>query len=177
MKRSLGYFLLGFLFVLLQTSILPVLLPFDPRPDLILVLVVYLGLSEDQLHGGILAYLIGSCLDAMAGSHPGLHAVSLLVLFYSVRFAAVHFNTESSRLVLFMVGSGTFLYAGLLVLFASFADAGAIWQPIFRVLLPQALLNVLAAWLLIRLAPHLLRRLAPQSDLPTLRRMDRNYGA
>lgn len=177
MKRTLGYCLLGFLFVLLQTSIWPAVLPFATRPDLILVLVVYLGLSEGPLQGGMLAFLLGSCLDAMAGSHHGLHTVTLLVLFYSVRFTAVHFNTESSRLVLFMVGSGTFLYAGLLVLFASFADAGVIWQQLIRVILPQALLNILAAWLLIKLAPHLLRRLAPQSDLPTLRKMDRHYGS
>jgi len=177
MKRTFGYFLLGFLFVLIQTSLWPHLLPLTTRPDLIMVLVVYLGLSESHLHGGILAFLLGACLDAMAGSHQGLHGLTLLLLFYCIRFATDHLNTESSRLVLLMVGVGTLIYAGLQILFASFADAGAIWLQIVRVIVPQTLLNMFSAWLLLKLAPHLFRRLAPRSDLPTLRRMDKHYGA
>jgi rod shape-determining protein MreD len=177
MKRSPGYFVLGFLFVLIQTSLWPHLLPFETRPDLILVLVVYLALSESHLHGGILAYLLGACLDAMAGSHPGLHGVTLLLLFFCVRFAADHFNTESSRLLIIMVGFGSLFYAGLQVVFASFADAGAIWLPIVRVIVPQILLNIVSALVLLKLVPHLLRRHAPRSKLPILRRMDRNYGS
>jgi len=176
MKRILGYLLLGYLSVLIQTAPWPQVMPLATRPDLILVLVVYLGLIETPLRGGVLAYLLGACLDAMAGSHQGLHGVTLLLLFYVVRFAADRFNTESSRLVLLMVGVGTLLYAGLQILFASFADAGPIWLQILRVIVPQTLLNMLAALLLLKLAPHLLRRLAPRSDLPTLRRMDKNYG-
>jgi len=176
MKRTIGYFLLGFLFVLLQSSLWPHLMPTEARPDLILVLVVYLGLAEDHLTGGVLAFLIGTCLDAMAGSHPGLHGVTLLLLFYCIRFASDHFNTESTRLVLIMVGAGTLLYAGLQILFATFADAGAVWLQIFRVIVPQTLLNVASALLLLKLVPHLLRRLTPRSEPVTLRRMDRSYG-
>jgi rod shape-determining protein MreD len=177
MKRISGYFLLGFLFVLLQTSLWPQLLPSVIKPDLILVLVVYLGLCENHLSGGLLSYLLGACLDAVAGSHHGLHGVTLLLIFYAVRFATDHLNTESYRLVLTMVGLGTLVYAGLQILFASFADAGAIWLQILRVIFPQTLLNICSAWLLLKLVPYLQRRLAPSSDLPTLRRMGRNYGS
>jgi rod shape-determining protein MreD len=176
MKRISGYFLLGFLFVLLQTSLWPQLLPSAIKPDLILVLVVYLGLSESHLSGGLLSFLLGACLDAVAGSHQGLHGVTLLLIFFGVRFATDHLNTESSRLVLLMVGLGTLVYAGLLVLFASFADAGALWLQVLRVIFPQTLLNICSAWLLLKLAPYLQRRLAPSSDLSTLRRMGKNYG-
>jgi rod shape-determining protein MreD len=133
-------------------------------------------LSESHLHGGLMAFLLGACLDAMAGSYHGLHGVTLLLLFYCIRFATDRLNTESSRLVLLMVGIGTLTYAGLQILFASFADAGPIWLQIVRVIVPQTLLNIVSAWLLLKLAPHLLRRLAPRSDLPTLRRMDKRYG-
>jgi len=177
MKRTLGIFTLGFLFVLIQTSLWPHLLPFETRPDLILVLVVYLALSENHLSGGILAYLLGACLDAMAGSHPGLHGVTLLLLFFCVRFAADHFNTESSRLLIIMVGFGTLFYAGLQVVFASFADAGEIWLPIVRAIVPQILLNVVAALVLLKLVPHLLRRHVPRGNLATRRRKVRTHGA
>lgn len=176
MRRLLGYSLLGLLFVLLQTALWPQLLPLSVKPDLILVLVVYLGLSESQLPGALFAFLIGSCLDAMAGSHPGLHGVTMLLLFVAVRYATDRFNTESSRLVLFMVCCGTFLNAGLQVLFASFADAGELWLEIVRVIFVQAIYNIIAAWLLLILVPPLQRRLAPTRDLPTLRRMGRTYG-
>jgi len=177
MKRIFSYFLLGYLFVLVQSTLWPALLPLSVKPDLLLMLIVYLGLSESHLRGALLTSLLAACLDAMAGSHPGLHGVTLLAVFFSVRFAADHFNTESSLLLLVMIGSGTLLHAGLQILFASFAEAGMVWWQILRALFPQLLLNLLTGLLLLQLVPRISRRLAPHRELPGLGRLDRRYGA
>lgn len=176
MKRIGGLLLLGGLFVVFQSGFWPHLVGWQVKPDLILVLVVYIGLTESLLGGGLLVLFLGSSLDAVAGSHPGLHGVVLLLIFYVIRFVAGRFNTESSMLLLFMVACGTLLQAALLILFGSFAEAGGLWWEILRVFFPQVLLNLIAAWLLLWLAPWLQRRLAPQTELPGLKRLDQRHG-
>jgi len=177
MRRIVGYFALGYLFVLVQTALWPALTPFAVKPDLILMLVVYLGLSEPPLRGGVLALLLGACLDAMAGSHPGLHGVILTLVFFCVRLASMRLNTENALLLLFMIGCGTLLHAALLLLFGSFADAGPLWRQLPVTLSQQLLFNLLFALLLLKIAPRIQRRLVPQGELPPFNRLDRRYGA
>jgi len=178
MIRPVIYFALGFVFVVLQTTLLPAMLPLHYKPDLLLILVVYLGLNEGYLRGGTLAYLLGSLQDVFAAGYPGLYGLALLGTFLAVRSAAVRLNTESSVLLLLLVSIGTLLQAAL-ILFALgfFADAGSLWLIILKGLLPQVLLNLLAAFLLIRSATWLQRRFAPRLKLPGLQRLDRRYGS
>jgi len=177
MKRIGGLLLLGGLFALLQTVVWPHLVGLQARPDLILVLVVYIGLTEPLLGGGVLALFFGTGLDALAGSYPGLHMVVLLLVFYLVRFFVGRFNAENSLLLLFMVACGTLAQAGLLLLFASFADPGELWWEVFAQIALQLLLNLAAASLLLRLAPWLLRRLVPRVELPGLQHLGPRHGA
>lgn len=178
MTRLVVYFSLGFVFLLLQTTVLPSLLPLFFKPDLLLILVVYLGLNEGYVRGGSLAYVLGCLQDVFAAGYPGLYGLALLGVFLAVRGIAARLNTESSVLLLLLVGVGTLLQSALL-LFALgfFADAGALWLIILKGLLPQILLNLLAAFLLIRMTLRLQRRFAPRLKLPGLRRLDRRYGA
>lgn len=178
MTRLIAYFPLGFVFLLLQTTLLPALLPLHFKPDLLLILVVYLGLNEGPVRGGALAYGLGCLQDVFAAGYPGLYGLAFLGVFLAVRGMVARLNTESSVLLLLLVAIGTLLQSALL-LFALgfFADAGALWVIILRGLLPQILLNLLAAFLLIRLATWLQRRFAPHLKVPGLRRLDRHYGA
>lgn len=177
MKRIARLLLLGGGFALLQTVLWPHLVGWQTRPDLILVLVVYIGLTESLLGGGVLALMCGAGLDALAGGYPGLHMVVLLLVFYLVHFFVGRFNAESALLLLFMVACGTLFHAVLLVLFSSFADPGILWLEIFRQIIPQLLLNLVSSWLLLRLAPWLQRRLVPEAELPGLNRLDHRHGA
>lgn len=176
MRRIAGYFLVGYLFVLIQSALWPALLSWSVKPDLLLMLIVYMGLRESPLRGALLTCLLGACIDAMAGSHPGLHGVTLLIVFFSVRIVADHFNTESPLLLLFMVGAGTLLHAGLQVLFTAVADAGMVWWQILRAVVPQLLLNLLVGLFLLRLVPRISRRGVPCTDLTGQNRLDRRYG-
>ncbi|ORJ62987.1 rod shape-determining protein MreD [Geothermobacter hydrogeniphilus] len=177
MKRILGLLLLGGFFALIQTVLWPQLFGWQARPDLILVLVVYVGLTESLLGGGLLVLLFGAGLDALSGSNPGLHMVVLLLVFDLVRFFVGRFNAENATLLLFMVACGTLVDAVLLLFFASFADPGPLGWEVVRQLAPQLLLNLVSAWLLLRLAPWLQRRLVPMAELPGLNRLDRRHGA
>jgi rod shape-determining protein MreD len=153
------------------------LLPLHFKPDLLLILVVYLGLHEGYVRGGALSYVLGCLQDVFAAGYPGLHGLALLGVFLAVRGVVARLNAESSVLLLLLVAIGTLLQSALL-LFALgfFADAGALWVIILKGLLPQILLNLLAAFLLIRITTWLLRRFAPRLKVPGLWRLGRHHG-
>ncbi len=176
MKRIVGYFILGFFFVVLETALFPKFLPYHLKPDLVLILIVYLGLHEGYLRGAFLAYALGSLLDGLAGVYPGLFGLALLATFLAVRAVALRFNTENSLLLLFMVFCGTLVEGGLLVFpLGYFADAGPLWQIVFQHFLLQILLNLAAAWLLLAGFARLQKRFAPRSRIPGLRHLGRRY--
>ncbi|MFA5517601.1 MAG: rod shape-determining protein MreD, partial [Desulfuromonadales bacterium] len=77
MTRIFLYFLCGFIFVLAQTALIPQILPFALKPDLLLILIVYLGLNEKYVRGGALAYTLGMFEDVFAGHYLGLYGLSL----------------------------------------------------------------------------------------------------
>ncbi|HKK01923.1 MAG TPA: rod shape-determining protein MreD, partial [Desulfuromonadales bacterium] len=125
MKRVLAYFAAGYLFMVLQTALLPRLLPFHVKPDLLLILVIYVGLSERCLRGAFLSYGLGYLNDVFAGHFAGLHGLALLIVFLAVRGGAGRVNTESSFLLLFMTGVGTLLEGAVMAFCLGFlADAG-----------------------------------------------------
>lgn len=176
MNRALVYFALAGVAAVLQTVLLPLLLRGDYKPDLVLLLVVYLGLHEGLWRGGLIVYLIGCFFDGVGGAFPGLNGFVMLAIFLAVRGIVTRVNTESSVLLLLLVMAGTVLQA-FLVAFAldffmpeiSFSSQIA-WQ------LPvQLLLNFVAAVVFLKLAVWLQRTFLPRSDLPGLRKLDRRY--
>ena len=175
MTRIVVYFLAGYLFMLLQAGLLPHLLPFGFTPDLVLILIVYLGLNEDYLRGSFLAYLLGCLQDVFAGTGLGLYGMALLATFLAVRGVVKRFNAESSLLLLFMVVCGTLLEGAVLIGLGFFADINQLWLVILPRLAPQVLLNLVFAWLLLKLVTGLQRRLSPRRGIPGLQRLDRRY--
>lgn len=176
MKRAAGLILLGGLFALIQTAVWPHLPGWQVKPDLVLVLAVYIGLTEKRLAGTLLVLLLGAFLDAVSGNQPWLYVIILLSILYSVYLLGSRLNTENMLLLHFLVGWATLLQALLLVFFGPFADLAGFWREILPIFVPQLLLNVLATALLLRLAPWLARRLAPGSILPWLKGLERGHG-
>ncbi len=176
MNRTVLYLALAGIAVVLQTVFLPVLLQGYYKPDLLLILVIYLGLHEKPLRGGLLVYLIGWCCDGVAGVFPGLNGFVLIGIFMVVRGIVARINTESSSLLLLLVVAGTVLQS-VLVAFALdfFSQTARIWPQIVWQLPVQVLLNLTAAFVLLRLVVWLQRTFMPRRDLPGLRKLDRRY--
>ena len=149
MTRTLAYVLLAGVALLLQTVLLPPFFPGGVKPDLILLLVIWIGLRESPRRGGMLVYGLGWLYDAYAGIFPGLHGFVLLTVFLTVCGMATRLNTESLPLIWCLVGGGTLLQ-GALTIFAVefFAETGPFWTALLRSLPAQLVLNLAAAWLL-----------------------------
>jgi rod shape-determining protein MreD len=83
--RSAALFLtFGFTAVLLQTTLLRLATFGTITPDLILVLVVYLGLRYQQAGGAVGAFSLGYLLDSFSGANFGVNAFAMTFLFFFV---------------------------------------------------------------------------------------------
>ncbi|MBW2476995.1 MAG: rod shape-determining protein MreD [Deltaproteobacteria bacterium] len=150
MNRFLLYIIAAILSVVLQATFLTKVFPGHYKPDLLLILVVFLGFNEKSLQGGALVYCLGWFYDGFAGTFPGLHGFVLLSVFLAVRAIVSRVNTESYFLILLVVATGTLLQ----YLMTSFAlDFFRITYPFILKMLwemiVQVFLNTLIAFILI----------------------------
>lgn len=173
MTRVLTYFCLAALFLVLQVTLFPSLSAGNFKPELLLILVVYLSLHEGFAVGSALAYGLGLLQDVYVGSDMGLYGLAFLVTFLAGRSLAARLNTESTLLLLLMVAAGSLLQ-GVVLVFALgiLADSGGAWLVVLRQLPLQTLLNLLAAVLLLMAVLWLHRRFAPRLALPGLQYLD-----
>lgn len=163
MNLVVGSFLLGLGGILVEASLIPTLLPLRLTPELLLILVIYLGLYRQGFCGGLAAYTIGLLQDCFAGSCLGLYGLIFLTLYLILRGLAERLNTESPALLLFMVLCGTLLQSAMLMFLLGFlTDAGPVWRNILRSLPLQVLLNLICAWLLLYILQLLRRHRSPR---------------
>ncbi len=178
MRRFTGYFLTGFVFLLLQTAVLPRILPAYLRPDLFIILIIYLSLAEKYLRGGFIAWLAGCLKDVFAGSTLGLHGLVFLLCFLFIKGTERRLNTESSLLLVILVFFGTLLERGLMAAtLLIFADAGPSWQLPLRQLPMQIVITPLVALVLLITVRWLRRYSLGRLVIPGLRYLDNRYGS
>lgn len=168
------YALFGLFGLLIQTSIFPRVFPSQYKPDLVLMLIVYLGISERYGSGGLFSFGVGLLYDVFAGTAFGMHGMIFLLVFFSVRSTIDYFNAENPFLILFLVACGTAVQAGLLILLGTLAEAGALWKIVLQHLPGQLLSNTVAAALLIVAATYLQHRF-PRLVIPGMQRLDERY--
>lgn len=176
MSRSVIYLALAGVAVVLQSVLMPLVLPTGAKPDLLLILVVYMGLHEGPWRGGLLVYLMGWAYDGVAGAFPGLHGFVMLAIFLAVRGTVTRVNTESSPLLLLLVAAGTILQIAMTTFALDFFSGTAgVWPQMFWQLPVQLVLNSVTAYLLLRLSVRLQRTFMPRRKLPGLRKLDSRY--
>ncbi len=84
MRSFLILALSGIFAVVIQTTQIGRLGILPAAPNLILVLVVYLGLRVPTPAGALGAFLLGYLLDTFSGSVPGLHCFTMTLVFAMV---------------------------------------------------------------------------------------------
>ncbi|MBK7629570.1 MAG: rod shape-determining protein MreD [Ignavibacteriales bacterium] len=86
-------FLLFFPFLLIQTTIIPLLAIDTVIPDLILILLVYYSITQGQIYGSILGFIYGFLFDIITGSLLG----SAMIAKTFAGFAAGYFSSENKQ--------------------------------------------------------------------------------
>ena len=152
MKKSLLMVLLGLAVIFLQTWFFPSFLPFRLKPDLFLILVVYIGVYAGFHRGAVFSLLFGWFQDVFAGNSMGLFGLVFLIIYFMVRYGASRFNAEALGTFYYLVFFGTLAEAFLVCFFQTFfTEAGMLWYVVIQNLFPQIILNMLFAFLILRM--------------------------
>ena len=131
---------------LLQMTLLPryILDPF--QPNLIIILVVYLGLKQPHRFAGFAAFGLGLLQDSFSGIYLGLHAFSYLCIYTLLSGLADRLYTDNRALFVLVVFLATMSSALLnLLMLAIFSISKGVYASLLPALIPQALVNALIA--------------------------------
>ena len=131
---------------LLQMTLLPRYL-LDPfQPNLIIVLVVYLGLKMPHRLAGVAAFGLGLLQDSFSGIYLGLHAFSYLCIYTLLSGLADRLYTDNRALFVLVVFLATVFSALLnLLMLTIFSVSKGVYASLLPALIPQALVNALVA--------------------------------
>jgi rod shape-determining protein MreD len=132
--------------VVLQTAVLPVHIATPFKPDLLLVVVVYMALRGSFEVGTPLAWLLGLLKDAFSGLYLGLNAFTFLLIFLAIKNVADRLYAESSFLFVVTVAVATLAsVTSSLLLVLMFTQTPGIAYSITAGLIPHLLTNAFAA--------------------------------
>jgi rod shape-determining protein MreD len=141
MKRIVLTLFVGIFFLTLQTTLFTSLPIQRIRPDIVMILTLYLGLSYPSISGGIVAFLMGFLMDLFSGNSFGLYTLSRTFLFYVAQLLKDRVYMEDFSSQFFFVFIFT-LFEGLLILLLLSAlnpgPLGHLYSLFFTFLLPQS---------------------------------------
>jgi len=159
MKRIAFSFFVGILFLTFQTTLLPFLPIQRIRPDIVLILILFWGLTYPPVQGGILSFILGYLMDLFSGNSFGLYTFSRPLLFYMAQLFKGRLYLEgvlSQFLFVFFFA----LFEGLLILTLLSAlnpiPLGNLYPILFTFYLPQSFLTALITPLVFLLLKKLL---------------------
>lgn len=178
MRSFALYLFFGLLAVLLRTSVFPLFFTPGFCPDLLLILIIYLGLSENMLRAVLATLLLGGMQDSFSGTSLGLYVFVCLAILMLVRLLSEHLNVESPPLLILLI-TGATLVQNLLLAFCltTFADAGPVVPVLLLALPQQALANLLAAFLFLFLVLKIQHLFGNRAGLAGLVYQSKHHGA
>ena len=141
MRRIVFPLFLGVIFLTLQTTLLTSLPIQRIRPDLVLILTLYLGLFYPPISGGILALFMGFLMDLFSGNSFGLYTLSRPLIFYMAQLFKGRFYLESFTsqfLFVFIFGLVEGLFVLMLIKILNPGPMGHLYPLLFTFLLPQS---------------------------------------
>jgi rod shape-determining protein MreD len=129
----------GLFLVVFQTSVLNLFSMGRISVELSLILVIYAGFRMKMLPGAFLSFLLGFFLDCMMGSISGLFALIYVCIFFISVSVSLRVYAEQIRLIMIFSFLCAILEGLMVVLFYKIVYDINMFDDIFRVFLPQAL--------------------------------------
>jgi rod shape-determining protein MreD len=130
----------------LQMTLLPRYLQDPFQPNLMIILVVYLGLKLPHRFAGLAAFSLGILQDSFSGIYLGLHGFSYLCVYTLLSEVADRLYTDNRALFVLVVFLATFLSGMLnLLMLVIFSVSKGVYAQLLPAMIPQALVNALVA--------------------------------
>lgn len=94
MRRLILPLLAGIFFLVFQTTFLSFLPTQWVRPDVLLILTLYLAFLFPPILGGVLAFFLGYLMDLFSGNTLGLYTFSRPLVFFAAQLLREQFYLE-----------------------------------------------------------------------------------
>jgi cell shape-determining protein MreD len=148
MSRFLIFLLCAVLLVVFQSTLISLIFPSFLKPDLMVVLVIFLGISFPLFSGAVLVLSCGLLYDTFSGGPLGFFALVYLCLYFGLRLLAKFLilgRTIYFRIILVgvLMGVQTLL---LILLPPALGIIGRFSWPRAGWVLPQVLVTCLVSW-------------------------------
>lgn len=127
MKITL-FFLLGILFLALQTTVFQAFPEWFGMPDLLLLLIIFLSLHFKPGTGAVLTLLFAIGLEVFSGYFLGLYAIAYLLVFFIIKWLSTHFALKDTNQQP-TIASLSFLFVSAFVYLSSLMLADASPDP------------------------------------------------
>lgn len=135
--------------VLLQTSVLPDYLLSFYKPDLFLVLMVFLALRASIATSLPAAYGLGLLKDCLSGLYLGLNAFSFLIVYLVLKLLSDRLYVKNPFLMVLTVSVATVSTMMInLLLLSIFSESAGLFSSLMTALVPHLLMNAFVASLL-----------------------------
>lgn len=132
--------------VVFQAAVLPIHVVTLFKPDLLLIVMVYLALRGSFEVGTPLAWLLGLLKDVFSGLYLGLNAFSFLLVFLVIKSVSDRLYAESGFLfVVTVVVATMFSFTSNLLLLLMFTQTPSIAYSMAAGIIPHILVNSFAA--------------------------------
>lgn len=132
--------------IVIQVSLLPVFIRPSFKPDLLLVIMVFIALRGSFKAGAPMAWLLGMINDVYSGLYLGLNAVTFLVAFLVIKSVSDRLYADSA--VLFVLAVAGVTVAGFtlnLLLTVMFTASPGIAYSMLSDIFPRLLVNAFIA--------------------------------
>ncbi len=132
--------------IVIQVSLLPIFVLPPFKPDLLLVIMVFLALRGSAETGAPLAWLLGLLNDVCSGLYLGLNAATFLISFFVIKSVSDRLYADSAILfVLTVAGVTVGCFTLNLLLMIMFTSSPGIAYSMFSDLFPRLLVNAFIA--------------------------------
>ena len=101
--------------LLLQTTIVPLFVSFQYKPDLFLILVFWAAIRITFVFAAVFAFTAGMLTDLFSGAPPGLFAILYLLIFLSSAYLHSVFQLDSHAVNVMTVFCASFV-AGYMII-------------------------------------------------------------
>lgn len=128
--------------IVVQVSLLPVFVRPPFKPDLLLVIMVFIALRGSLEVGAPLAWLLGMLDDTCSGLYLGLNAASFLISFFVIKSMSDRLYADSAILFVLTVAGVTLAgFTMNLLLIVMFTASHGIAYSMLSDILPHLLVN------------------------------------
>ncbi len=159
-NRIILYVILIFVFVTTQVTWLNFIKIFGVTPNLLIVLIVSISLLEGRIHGAVVGFFAGLCLDAVIGSALGFQALLGMLLGLLLGNINKRFFKENIFIMITITFVSTIIFESVISFAAYLYGLEIDFFITFKTLiLPEALINSIIGVVLFFVIAQINRRI------------------